>query len=148
MLTKQLGVRFGGAGSTAAGAKVIGSVVASYGLHPAIVDGSGLSRSDRSSPSQIVDLLHALWGTPVGRDLDASLPVVGVSGTVAGIGLRTPARGRCSAKTGTLNYVTNLAGYCDARGGHILAFALLLDGPENWRAIGLLTPMVGAIARY
>jgi D-alanyl-D-alanine carboxypeptidase/D-alanyl-D-alanine-endopeptidase (penicillin-binding protein 4) len=148
MLTKQLGVRFGGAGTTAAGAKVIRSVLAGYGLHTRIVDGSGLSRTDQSSARQIVGLLNSLWGTPVGRILDASLPVVALTGTVARIGDHTPAQGRCSAKTGTLNYVTNLAGYCRTRAGHTLAFALLLDGPENWQAISLLTPMVGAIARY
>lgn len=148
MLAKQLGVRFGGTGTTAAGAKVIRSVLATYGLHPRIVDGSGLSRSDRSSGSQIVTLLRSLWGTSVGRVLDAALPVVGVSGTVTQIGGRTPAQGRCSAKTGTLNDVTNLAGYCHAHDGHTLAFVLLLDGPQNWQAIPMLTAMVGAIARY
>jgi D-alanyl-D-alanine carboxypeptidase/D-alanyl-D-alanine-endopeptidase (penicillin-binding protein 4) len=148
MLTKQLGVRFANGGTTTAGAGVIRSVVAGYGLHPTIVDGSGLSRSDRSSASQILRLLRALWGTAVGRAVHASLPVVGVSGTVARIGVHTPAQGRCSAKTGTLNGVTNLAGYCDARGGHPLAFALLLDGPSNQQGISLLTPMMDAIARY
>jgi D-alanyl-D-alanine carboxypeptidase/D-alanyl-D-alanine-endopeptidase (penicillin-binding protein 4) len=127
---------------------VIEAVMASYGLHPAIVDGSGLSRADRSSPSQVVNLLRDLWGTPVGQVLDASLPVVGVSGTVARIGGRTPAQGRCSAKTGTLNDVTNLAGYCRSRGGHTLAFALLLDGPNNQQGLSLLSAMVGAIATY
>ncbi|MBV9945165.1 MAG: D-alanyl-D-alanine carboxypeptidase, partial [Solirubrobacterales bacterium] len=43
MLTKQLGVRFGGAGSIQAGAGVISQVIESFGMHPAIVDGSGLS---------------------------------------------------------------------------------------------------------
>jgi D-alanyl-D-alanine carboxypeptidase/D-alanyl-D-alanine-endopeptidase (penicillin-binding protein 4) len=148
MLTKQLGVRFGGAGTTGAGARIIGSVIAGYGLHPAIVDGSGLSRADHSSARQIVNLLHSLWGTPVGQVLDDSLPVVGITGTVARIGQHTAAQGGCRAKTGTLNYVTNLAGYCHTRGGHTLAFALLLDGPENWRALAWFTPMVAAIARY
>ena len=35
---------------------------------------------------------------------------------------------RCQAKTGTLNGVSNLAGYCDAAGGHTIAFALMMDG--------------------
>ena len=41
MLTKQLGVRFGAGGSIAAGAQVISQAIASYGVHPTIVDGSG-----------------------------------------------------------------------------------------------------------
>jgi D-alanyl-D-alanine carboxypeptidase/D-alanyl-D-alanine-endopeptidase (penicillin-binding protein 4) len=148
MLTKQLGVRFGAGGSIAAGAQVISQAIDPLGLHPQIVDGSGLSRSDRSSPIEVVDLLRSLWNTPTGRILAASLPVVGVSGTVQGIAARTAARGRCIAKTGTLNYVTNLAGYCTTPDHHTLAFALMIDGPGNWTALQLFNQIVPAIARY
>jgi serine-type D-Ala-D-Ala carboxypeptidase/endopeptidase (penicillin-binding protein 4) len=148
MLTKQLGVRFGGAGSIQAGARVISRVIGLFGLHPNIVDGSGLSREDRSSPGQVVALLRTMWHTPIGHDVQASLPVVGVNGTVQRIAAHTFAQGRCMAKTGTLNYVTNLAGYCTARDRHVLAFALMIDGPPNWTAIRLLDRIVPAIARY
>ena len=148
MLTKQLGLRFGGGGTTAAGATVIGQAVAQLGITPTIVDGSGLSRRDRTSPLQVVALLRSVWPAATGRSLLGALPVVGVTGTVQRIGRRTPAQGRCQAKTGTLNYVTNLAGYCRSRGGHELAFAAFLDGPSNEQGTRLLTSMVGAIARY
>jgi D-alanyl-D-alanine carboxypeptidase/D-alanyl-D-alanine-endopeptidase (penicillin-binding protein 4) len=148
MLTKQLGVRFGRGGTTAAGARVVSSVVARHGVDPKIVDGSGLSRSDRSSPQQVVSLLRSVWHTAVGRELSSTLPVVGVNGTTAHIGLHTRAQGRCIAKTGTLDGVTNLAGFCHSRGGHMVAFALFLDGPTLDRARVLLTRMVAAIASY
>ena len=148
MLTKQLGVRFGTGGSIAAGAKVISQTIDTLGVHPVIVDGSGLSRRDRSSPGQVVDLLTAMSGTTIGRVLSDSLPVVGVSGTVQGIAAHTAAQGRCIAKTGTLNYVTNLAGYCTTAAHHLLAFALMIDGPGNWTATQLFDRMVPAIARY
>jgi len=148
MLTKQLGARFGGAGSIQAGAQVISQAIASYGLHPAIVDGSGLSRQDSSSPGQVVALLRTMWNTPAGRVLSASLPVVGLSGTVQRIAVHTFAQGRCVAKTGTLDFVTNLAGYCTAQDGHALAFALMIDGPSNWTAYQLFNRIVPAIARY
>ena len=149
MLTKQLGLRFGaGGGTTAAGAQVISDAVARYGIHPQIVDGSGLSRSDRSSPEQVVNLLRALHGTPIGGELYGSLPVVGVSGTVSRIAANTGARGACVAKTGTLNDVTNLAGWCHSRGGKLLAFALFIDGPPNWRALESISAMVTSIARF
>jgi D-alanyl-D-alanine carboxypeptidase/D-alanyl-D-alanine-endopeptidase (penicillin-binding protein 4) len=148
MLTKQLGVRFGSAGTTVAGAAVIRSAVAGLGVEPAIVDGSGLSRQDRSSPEQVVDLLRAVWRTRLGQVLRASLPVVGVSGSASRIGVHTAASGRCLAKTGTLDYVSNLAGYCHSREGHTLAFALFVDGPSNSRAFVLIGKMVAAIARY
>ena len=148
MLTKQLGVQFGTGGSIRSGAMVISEVISSFGLHPKIVDGSGLSRSDSSSPGQVVALLRMMWNTPIGRGLSASLPVLGESGTVRRIGAHTVAQGHCSAKTGTLNYVTNLAGYCMAQNHHVLAFALMMDGPLNSTAIKLLDRMVPAIARY
>jgi D-alanyl-D-alanine carboxypeptidase/D-alanyl-D-alanine-endopeptidase (penicillin-binding protein 4) len=148
MFTKQLGVRFGGSGSIQAGAHVIEQVVNSFDVHPTIVDGSGLSRLDSSSPGQIVALLRTMWNTPMGRTLSASLPVVGVNGTVQNIAAHTVAQGRCIAKTGTLNYVTNLAGYCTTRDHHVLAFALMIDGPSNWTAYQLLDRMAPAIARY
>jgi D-alanyl-D-alanine carboxypeptidase/D-alanyl-D-alanine-endopeptidase (penicillin-binding protein 4) len=149
LLTKQLGVLFGAGGTTSAGAHVIAkTIAAAYDLHPLILDGSGLSRNDRSSPLEIVDLLRDIWHTPVGRGLAASLPTVGVDGTVRSIGLKTAAQRNCIAKTGTLDGVTNLAGYCHSRDGHMLAFALLIDGPVNGAAVLLESRMIAAIARY
>jgi serine-type D-Ala-D-Ala carboxypeptidase/endopeptidase (penicillin-binding protein 4) len=95
-----------------------------------------------------VTLLRSVWQTPVGDVLYQSLPVVGRTGTVATIAAHSPAQGRCVAKTGTLNNVTNLAGYCLALGGHTLAFALFIDGPSNSQALTVLGPTVAAIARY
>jgi D-alanyl-D-alanine carboxypeptidase/D-alanyl-D-alanine-endopeptidase (penicillin-binding protein 4) len=147
-LTKQLGVRFAHAGTIAAGARVIARTISGYAIHPRIADGSGLSRRDQSSPAEVVALLRTVWHTAIGHVLSASLPIVGVGGTVRNIGVHTAAQGHCIAKTGTLNYVTNLAGYCHAHGGHMITFALLLDGPSNQRALQLLTRMVAAITRY
>ncbi len=148
MFTKLLGAHYGTGGTTEAGAEVISSVVAEFGVHPKIVDGSGLSRSDQSSPLEVVDLLRSVYLTPTGQTLRASLPVVGVNGTTRRIGVQSAARGNCVAKTGTLDYVTNLAGYCRAQGGHELAFAIFLDGPSNETSIQLLSRMVGPLARY
>ncbi len=148
LFAKQLGVRFAGAGTLAAGAGVIRQVIAGYDLHPEIVDGSGLSHQDRSSPVEIVDLLREIYQTPAGDGLWDSLPTVGKVGTVQTIAVKTAADGHCVAKTGTLDNVTNLAGYCHVVGGHILAFALMIDGPSNWQALVLIGQMVAAIARY
>ena len=149
MLTKQLGRRFAHEGSIAAGAKVISHEIATYDLHPRIVDGSGLSRDDRSSPARDRGPPpQGLAHRSVGRILSGSLPILGVNGTTRRIGTGTVAQGRCIAKTGTLNYVTNLAGYCHSRGGHMLTFALFLDGPSNEQSIALLTRMTAAIVSY
>ena len=148
MLTKQLGVQLGSGGTTVAGARAIAATISAYGVRPRIVDGSGLSRSDRSSPDQVIALLRALQDTTTGGELHASLPVVGESGTVQRIAQNTAARGACVAKTGTLNNVTNLAGWCRSRNDKLLAFALFIDGPPNWRALPMISAMVTSIARF
>ena len=149
LFTKQLGVLFGGGGTISDGAQVIrGTISAAFGLHPVVLDGSGLSRDDRSSPADIVGLLRDVWRTAIGRLLFDSLPRIGLDGTVKYIAPGTAAQGRCRAKTGTLNDVTNLAGYCHTLTGRNVAFALMLDGPTNTAAIALEERMVAAIARY
>jgi D-alanyl-D-alanine carboxypeptidase/D-alanyl-D-alanine-endopeptidase (penicillin-binding protein 4) len=149
LFAKQLGVRFGDGGTITSGARVIAQTISSgYGLDPTILDGSGLGRQDRTSPKQIVQLLTALWHTRVGDQLAATLPTVGVNGTVQGFGLKSPAARHCIAKTGSLDDVTNLAGYCSARGGQELAFAFFVDGPENSTGFWLESKMIAAIARY
>jgi D-alanyl-D-alanine carboxypeptidase/D-alanyl-D-alanine-endopeptidase (penicillin-binding protein 4) len=149
LLTKQIGHRFFGSGTLAKGAiEIARDIAARFGLRPVIHDGSGLDPADRSSPLQVVTLLGRLWGTGTGAELVAALPVVGEEGTVQSIGVGTPARGRCVAKTGTLTDVTNLAGYCTTRRGRTLAFAIFIDGPPNWQAIEHLSEAVGDIAGY
>ena len=149
LFAKQLGVLFGRGGTIADGAQVISETIAGdFALHPRILDGSGLSRTDRTSPLEIVELLRDVWHTRTGRLLSASLPTVGVNGTVQGIAARTAAQGRCIAKTGTLDAVTNVAGYCTSRGGHPIAFGLFIDGPENASAFAVEGRMLAAIARY
>jgi serine-type D-Ala-D-Ala carboxypeptidase/endopeptidase (penicillin-binding protein 4) len=148
LLTKQLGARFGRSGSIASGAGVIRHQIAHFGIHPGIIDGSGLSRDDRSSPAQVLQLLRKVWQTPAGHVMLPSLPVVGVNGTTRRIGKGTRAQGNCIGKTGTLDYVTNLAGYCHVHGGHMLAYVLFIDGPTNDQSIVMMGPMMGAIARY
>jgi D-alanyl-D-alanine carboxypeptidase/D-alanyl-D-alanine-endopeptidase (penicillin-binding protein 4) len=148
MLTKQLGVKVMGSGTTKSGAYVISSALRSYHLHPQIVDGSGLSRRDLASPLEVVDLLRYIDHTVTGATLAASLPTVGVSGTTRTIAVHTAAAGRCIGKTGTLDNVSNLAGYCHARGRQLVAYALFIDGPPNWTALTLIGRMVAAIATY
>ena len=149
LLAKQIGARLLGQGTLAAGATEIAEAIESdYNQHPTIFDGSGLDRADRTTPAQVVGLLRAVWNTPTGSLLYAALPVVGEQGTVQNLGVHTPAQKHCVAKTGTLNNVTNLAGYCHAVDGSTLVFALLVDGPANWQAVPILSRVVAAIARY
>jgi D-alanyl-D-alanine carboxypeptidase/D-alanyl-D-alanine-endopeptidase (penicillin-binding protein 4) len=148
-LLKDLGARFGGVGSTAAGASVVRTTIASLlGAHPDVVDGSGLSREDLTSPEQVVALLRYLSANPLGGEIRDALAVAGHSGTLSKRMLHSPAAGRCRGKTGTLVGVSNLAGYCEAANGHLVAFAFFNDAIAIETARSLQDSMAIAIARY
>jgi serine-type D-Ala-D-Ala carboxypeptidase/endopeptidase (penicillin-binding protein 4) len=128
-LLKDLGARYGGAGTTAAGAAVVERTISTVlGIHPHVVDGSGLSEADKTSPYQVADLLVDLAPTPIGAVLRERMAVAGRTGTLELRMRNTGAAGHCQGKTGTLTGVSNLVGYCQAADGHTLAFAIFTDG--------------------
>jgi serine-type D-Ala-D-Ala carboxypeptidase/endopeptidase (penicillin-binding protein 4) len=147
MLLKAIGASFGGAGTTAAGAAVVRSEMASnFGIHPVLDDGSGLSRDDGTTPRQVVKLLRAMAGDQTFLN---SLAVAGRSGTMQYEMLGTRAVGRCRGKTGTLNDVANLVGYCTGHDGHQLAFAFLMNGLIDANAGHAIEDLMGeALAGY
>ena len=170
-LLKGLGARFGGAGpsttaapgatttpaaaapapvtgTTAAGAKVARETIAELGLHPTLVDGSGLSEEDKTSPYEVVTLLNEIAHTELGTILRGDLAVAGHTGTLAERMRGTAAAGRCQAKTGTLTGVSNLAGYCAAADGDELAFAFFNDGISIEAAHTLQDNMAITLADY
>jgi serine-type D-Ala-D-Ala carboxypeptidase/endopeptidase (penicillin-binding protein 4) len=80
-----------------------------------------------------------------------SLAVAGRTGTLTRRMRGTAARGRCRAKTGTLNGVSTLSGYC-FRGGedveHAVIFSLLMNRVDVYRAHLVQDRMATLIARY
>ncbi len=145
-LLKDLGARYGGAGSTAAGVAVVkAQVAAGFGLHPALNDGSGLSYADHTSPLQVVTLLDKLSQDPAFVD---SLAVAGQSGTLQDEMKGTVAQGRCRGKTGTLRAVSNLAGYCRSANGDTLAYAFLMNGIDPYYAHPIQDTMAEELAAY
>jgi serine-type D-Ala-D-Ala carboxypeptidase/endopeptidase (penicillin-binding protein 4) len=112
-------------GTTKAGAAAAMSYADSIDVRVRMVDGSGLSRSDRAAPKQIVRLLRALRRRAGFSAFYASLPVAGRDGTLASRMRSGPAHGRCHAKTGTLSDVSALSGYCLTRSGRTLVFSVL-----------------------
>lgn len=147
-LLKALGAGFGSRGTTAAGAAVVRSTVAGFGARPQVVDGSGLSRRDRTTPRDVVDVISAMDHSPDAAIFEGSLAIAGRTGTLDQRMRRTAARGRCHAKTGTLSNVSALAGYCDTRAGRRVAFAFLMNGINvNW-AHTRQDRMTAALARF
>ncbi|MGB9186214.1 MAG: D-alanyl-D-alanine carboxypeptidase/D-alanyl-D-alanine-endopeptidase [Solirubrobacteraceae bacterium] len=145
-LLKDLGARFGAAGSTRAGVGVVAATIATtFGLHPRFDDGSGLSRSDRTTPADVVSLLRQ---QATDRPFINSLAVAGETGTLAHEMQGTFAQGRCRGKTGTLTNASNVVGYCHARDGHTLAYALLMNNIDPNYAHPLQNQIQIALARY
>jgi serine-type D-Ala-D-Ala carboxypeptidase/endopeptidase (penicillin-binding protein 4) len=146
MLCKGLGARFGSGGTTAAGAAVIrAQVTKSFGIHPALNDGSGLSRADRTTPAQVVTLLRDMQSNSA---FTSSLAVAGRTGTLEHELRGTYAQDRCRGKTGTLHDASNVAGYCQAQDGHTLAYAFLMNGVYPDYAHPIQNRMEVAVARY
>jgi serine-type D-Ala-D-Ala carboxypeptidase/endopeptidase (penicillin-binding protein 4) len=147
-LLKGLGAHFGLAGSTASGATVVRATVEDFGVRPRIVDGSGLSRRDRTSPREIVKLLAALDRSDLSDVFENALPLAGRTGTLANRMRSTAASGRCRAKTGTLSDVSALAGICESVDGRRVAFALLMNRASVYWAHVRQDRVASILARY
>jgi D-alanyl-D-alanine carboxypeptidase/D-alanyl-D-alanine-endopeptidase (penicillin-binding protein 4) len=164
MLLKDIGGEFGGSGSTAVGIAVVREFASSRGATFTGENGSGLTRRNKASPASVVKLLDSMIEVDENvppeplqdqeRQRDAwvsSLAVAGRSGTLARRMRGTAAQGRCHAKTGTLNGVSALSGYC-FRGGedaeHAVIFSLLMNRVDVNRAHLVQDRMTALIARY
>jgi serine-type D-Ala-D-Ala carboxypeptidase/endopeptidase (penicillin-binding protein 4) len=149
MLIKLLGARLGGAGTTAAGAQVVEAFARAHSSGVHAVDGSGLTRSNRASPRQVVNLLLAMRQDPAGDEFIQDLALAGREGTVEDRMHGTAAYGRCRTKTGTITGVSNLSGYCFNRDGRVMAFSILMAGVGNLTLAHLDQDRIaGAVAGY
>jgi serine-type D-Ala-D-Ala carboxypeptidase/endopeptidase (penicillin-binding protein 4) len=149
MLLKLIGARLGGAGTTAAGAKVVERFARAHGSGIHAVDGSGLTRTNRASPRQVVALLDSMKDTPAGEDLIQDMALAGHEGTVADRMHGTAAYGRCRTKTGTLTGVSNLSGYCFNRDGKLMIFSILMGGVSDLYLAHLEQDLIAAeVASY
>ncbi|HTU29191.1 MAG TPA: D-alanyl-D-alanine carboxypeptidase [Solirubrobacteraceae bacterium] len=145
-LLKDIGAHAGSGGTTADGAAVVRSTIAAkFGLHPYLIDGSGLSYRDHTSPAQVVSLLS---GQSENLPFRESLATVGETGTLADENRGTYAQGRCTGKSGTLSDVSNVVGYCRAADGHLLAYAFLMNRVNPDAAHPIQDRMEVAVARY
>jgi D-alanyl-D-alanine carboxypeptidase/D-alanyl-D-alanine-endopeptidase (penicillin-binding protein 4) len=149
LLTKELGRRFAGAGTTAAGLGVTRSALQDMHLPlegVAMVDGSGLDRSDRLTCDALqATLAHGGENGELGR----ILPVAGRNGTLARRFIGTPAAGRIRAKTGSLKGVNALSGWASTSDGRSLQFALVAnDLPNEATGTSLEDRVVSALALW
>lgn len=93
-----------------------------------LVDGSGLSKQDRVSAKQTVDLLRYIYTHfPITYEFIAALPISGQDGTLQRRFNSAAQQGLIRAKTGTMTGILSLSGYLSAANGHTLAFAIYIN---------------------
>ncbi len=128
LLFRTLGAVYGGRGTTEKAAQVMTESLATMGISEdslAIYDGSGLSRLNLITPSQVVQVLDYMSHHPYFGYYYRSLPVAGVDGTLMKRMKNTPAENNVRAKTGTLTHMVALSGYFNDREGGLLAFSIM-----------------------
>ncbi len=145
MLTKIQGAVALRDGSTSGGLRAAAATLAKLGVYPRRVDGSGISRGNLTTPRTIVRLLSRMAGKV---PFTNSLAMAGRTGTLADRMTKGAAAGRCRAKTGTLSNASALAGYCPVARGGSIAFALLNNSTEPWRARKSQDAIVQALAAW
>ncbi|MDX6647251.1 MAG: hypothetical protein QOK40_2978 [Miltoncostaeaceae bacterium] len=136
-LAKDVGAYTEGRGTTAAGTAHTAAALRALGILGSadrLVDGSGLSHSNRLSASTLVRLLTTAiqtrsWGVP----LLNSLPRGG-QGTLIRRFTSASLRHRVRAKTGYINGTSALAGVVTSTSGRRYAFAFLMSTPNIWGA--------------
>ena len=136
ILVKGLGAYFGGAGTTAAGVRIVRSFLVGNGLDGSaikIFDGSGLSAWDRLSAAGLTRLLAIMAIGSSATPYAASLSIAGKDGTLRRRMRGSAAQNNLIGKTGTLSIASCLSGYVRSANHHRLAFSLLTnDSPVDF----------------
>ena len=109
-----------------------------------IDNGSGLSRSTRLSAQLLARVLQSAWASPVMPELLASLPLVGLDGTLK---QWHASAGRAHLKTGSLRDVLGIAGYVLADNGKHYVVVALVNHPNAAAARPALDAVVQWIVR-
>jgi serine-type D-Ala-D-Ala carboxypeptidase/endopeptidase (penicillin-binding protein 4) len=133
LLTKAMGRARtpGSAGSWSTGLAASTAALKQLGVDTSKIsmgDGSGLSRRDWLTTSQIAALLTAAQARPWFATWFAALPIAGdpnpmVGGTLRSRMVGTPAAENLHGKTGTLTGVNSLSGYVKDQSGRLLVFS-------------------------
>jgi D-alanyl-D-alanine carboxypeptidase/D-alanyl-D-alanine-endopeptidase (penicillin-binding protein 4) len=130
MLLRTLGAEFKGAGTNEAGVQVVKEFLVDTGIDSEKIrlnDGCGLSRENLVTPRFQNSLLQFLSQRYYFDLFRNSLAISGTDGTLRNRLSATEVRGSIHAKTGTLNGVTNLAGYMTTKSGRNLVFTIFAN---------------------
>jgi D-alanyl-D-alanine carboxypeptidase/D-alanyl-D-alanine-endopeptidase (penicillin-binding protein 4) len=93
-------------------------------------NGSGLSRSERFSAASLGKMLLLAYRSPTMPEFMASLPIVGVDGTMRRRLNSSPVQGMAHIKTGTLTDVRAVAGYVLSASGRRYVVVSIINSPK------------------
>lgn len=134
-LLKTIGARRSGTGSWSSGELAVKDYVASLGIPVdplRIQDGSGLSRLNRVTAEDTLQLLLKVQREPWFHDWKSTLAVSGASEGSLRKRLKGPLlEGKVFAKTGFIDDVYALSGYVESKGGRTYAFCMLFNGTSH-----------------
>ncbi len=112
---------------------------------PVLDNGSGLSRSERSTAQALTALLQAAHAGPHAQAFTDSLAVAGVDGTAARLKERlpqSPVIGNAWLKTGSLRDVASVAGYVQGQSGQRYTLVAVLHHPNAHQARAALDQLL------
>ena len=93
-------------------------------------NGAGLSRNERISAAHLAQLLQHAAAHPLSAEFEASLPILGVDGSVKKRLRESAAANHAHLKTGTLEGVKTLAGYVRTQGGKEWVVVFFINHPN------------------
>ena len=93
-------------------------------------NGAGLSRRERISAKHLAELLQRAASSPFNAELEASLPILGMDGTVKKRFKDTDIAGYAHLKTGSLEGVKSIAGYVKAHSGKQWIVVFIVNHPK------------------
>ena len=116
------------------GLQVIKETLTQLGVEPesyVIVDGSGLSRKNLTTPAALVQLLQAIDKLPEREIFRASLPIAGMTGSLKNRLINTASAGIVQGKTGSMTGVSALSGYVNSANYEPLVFSIMVNQSEQ-----------------
>lgn len=130
---KYLGYKSSGKGTFDSGAKAVSQYLRSKSLQLdgiKIVDGSGLSHSNRLTASLMCRLLREVHNSNYGNDFKATLARTGQTGTAKRLLTSLPSNIVVNIKSGTLDGVKSYAGYVTTPQNEVFSFCIICNGHD------------------
>jgi serine-type D-Ala-D-Ala carboxypeptidase/endopeptidase (penicillin-binding protein 4) len=133
MMLRELGWQYSGHGSRTSGVAAVRRYARGVSLPVGrVLDGSGLSYSDRETPGNFIAwLTRETTLTSYSAFYDGLAVSCSSSGTLRYRLCGAHVRGTVHAKTGTLDNITSLSGYTRTEGGRDVVFSFLFSGARS-----------------